>query len=147
MMIQIKTSVREAFNNPLIPSAFSNLRTSLNMKGFKNIFVKKVQFQNNEYEEIILDKAFETKEKLISFLMNEKKIALETQEFELATQIQKLITNKNIYNQPLEFFFLKYFIKNTGDKSCDVLFETNLLSFKYDLIKEFTYRNKKNGKA
>jgi hypothetical protein len=137
MMIQIKTSIQEAFNNSSIPSAFSNLRTSLNRKGFKNIFVKKVQFQNNECEEIILDKAFETKEKLIAFLMNEKKIALETQEFELVAQIQNLITNKNTSYQPNGFFYLKYFIKDTGDKSCDVLFETNLLSFKYNLIKEF----------
>lgn len=141
LTIMTKTPFKDSFRDSSIPFDFSQLRTALNAESIENIFVRNIRFQNKEFEVIMLDRVFESSEEYLHFLMDEKILALSTQEFELAAQIQDLIISESKYNQPHEFFYLKYFAQKIDNISCIILFETNLLSFKYNLIKEFTTRN------
>jgi hypothetical protein len=144
MNSQIHSAIIRAFEDLLNPVAWKDMSDAFKQANYQNVYVRHINFETNSLIEMRTCLTFDDHEQLEMFLNKEHKLAMETQKFDWAAIIHE--KQKNLKNDDKSFdgVYLKYSIQDISSGVCDLLFETNVLSFRYSLIEEFaSYAPKK----
>ena len=141
MESQIKEILEHIFEEFPDFDGWRNLKTTIQKFGMNKINIKQVTFENRDYEEIKHILSFDNHKRSASFLVKEKKLAVDVQDFVLAANIHTMILQIQNGTYKENIFYLKYKLLEQSEGAYVLLFETNLLSFKYRLIEEFSLIN------
>lgn len=137
MKTQINSAIIAAFQNLLNPNEWQRMKDAFINEGYKSVSIKPTVFKNLPEVEIKTSIYFSDHEPLVSFLANEHKLAMESQDFEWAAQVHERQKNLNPDINTFEHSALKFSVVNKDKGVCEVPFETNVLSFKNKFVEEF----------
>ena len=119
------------------PIAWTDLKDAFKHENYQNVNVRNIQFETDSLPEIRTCLTFDDNKQLEMFLNKEHKLAIETQKFDWAAFIHEKQKNLKPDDKSFDRVYLKYLIQDKSSSVCDLLFETNVLSFRYRLIEEF----------
>lgn len=138
MESQIHSAIISSFEDLLNPVAWRDLRDAFRHANYQNIYIRPTKFETSSIIEIKTDLIFDDNEQLELFLKKEHKLAIETQKFDWAAIVYEKQKNLKDDDKSFDGVYLKYSIQDKSSGVCDLLFETNVLSFRDRLIEEFT---------
>ena len=137
MNSQIHSALISAFENLLNPIAWRDLKDAFKHANYQNVYVRPIHFEKSGIIEIKAVFTFDNNERLEEFLNKEHKLAIETQNFDWAAIIHEKQKNLKPDDKSFNGGYLKYSIQDKSSGVCDLLIETNVLTFRYSLIEEF----------
>jgi hypothetical protein len=137
MNSEIHSAIISAFEKLLNPTVWVGLSDAFKYANYKHVYVKPAQFETNSLIEMRTDLIFNDNEQLELFLNMEHKRAIETQKFDWAAIVHKKQMNLKDDDKSFDGVYLKYSIQDISSGVCELLFETNILSFRDRLVNEF----------
>lgn len=127
--------LKEVFSEYPENQQWDKLKPEIQEFGCSSVFVRPVQIMT--FESINLKHHLpKDMDNQIEFFKWEKKLAVEFQQFELASNIQEVLNGGMPSKESI--FYLNYSIQKDLNSVCSLYIETNLLSFKYKLIELFS---------
>jgi hypothetical protein len=133
----IHSAIISAFEDLLNPVAWRDLRDAFKNANYQNVYVKHNQVEKNNLIEIRTCLTFNNNEQLLKFLNKEHNLAIDTQEFDWAAILHKKQKNLKPDDKTFDGVYLQYSIQDISSGVCDLLFETNVLTFRNKLVEEF----------
>ena len=137
MNSQIHSAIISAFEDLLNPVAWRDLRDAFRHANYQNVYVKHNQVEKNNLIIIQTNLTFDDNEQLLKFLNKEHKLAIDTQNFDWAAIVYEKQKNLNPADKSFDGVYLKYSLQDISTCVCDLLFKTNVLSFRNRLVEEF----------
>jgi len=137
MNSQIRSAIISSFEDLYNPVAWRDLKNAFKHANYQNVYVRPIQFETDSLIEMKTGFTFDDNEQLEMFLNKEHKLAIGTQKFDWAAIVHEKQKNLKPDDKSFDRVYLKYSIQNKSSGVCDLLFETNVLSFRYRLIEEF----------